>query len=292
MKSQFRFIITIALMMLLIFYTVGRVSTVVYINKEAGISPSPSTFKINTSIFYVNREEMLVAEEKTITINSNELVEAVLTELKMGPTDEKLFGVIDEGVRILSSEIVNKKLYLNLSGELVNSTFWQRGYHEVVLYSIVNSLTQFDNIERIQIKVEGKDINAYLDAKHTIADLSYNDTLIFREPATPRDVVQTFLNYVMIERYDLAFNMTTASASDDFTKDDFKSEMSSYRNQKQSYEATQPFVKRNGTNLSVIINYEYIDRTRNITYDGGTEEWFLLEESDDLFKVIWPRTDY
>jgi hypothetical protein len=292
MKGQFRFIIIIVLMMLLIFYTVGRVSTVVYINKSEGIPPSPSTFKIQTPIFYVNREEMLEAEEKTITINSNQLVDAVLTELKAGPTEENLFRVLDEGVQILSSEIVNQKLYLNLSNELVNSTFWQRGYHEVILYSIVNSLTQFDNIERVQIKVEGKDINAYLDEDQTIADLSYNDTLIYREPATPRDVVETFLNYIMIERYDLAFTMTTASESDEFTKSDFEAELSKYRNQKQSYDSNQPFTKRNGNELSVVINYEYIDRVRNITYDGGSEEWFLVEESDNLYKVIWPRLNY
>jgi hypothetical protein len=289
MKSQLRLLAIIGLMILLVMFTIGRVNTVVYINADSGISPVPSAFKITAPLYYMNENFMLEMESRTMTIYSNKLVDAIIRELKKVPANPDLKPVVDEGVRVLSAEIINQKLYLNLSRELQNSSYWQVGYHEVVLYSIVNSLLQFDTIERVHIKIEGRDVAMYLNTTELYAEFSFNDQLVYKVPQSPREIVETFLNYVMIDRMDLAYAMTSNYKTMPMVETDFERLMQAYRQTKMSYQISHTFVNEVEEGLSVVVNYEFFDRVRNVVYDGGSEEWLVLTGEDNQYLVMWPR---
>lgn len=288
MKSQLRFFIVVILMVLLVILTIGKVSTVVYVNQPNGIASTPSSFKIVMPVYFMNADALLVAEDREITIRGNDMVTTLFSQLKTSPQQDGLHNVVEANVMILSSETVNKKLYLNLSSDLAESTFWKRGYHDIVLYSIVNTLTQFESIERVQIKIEGRDINAYVSTDKKYSDLFFNDALIYKLPLTPRDIVKSFLDYIMIERYDLAFNMIAQTNGLEYIEDDLTTEMSRYRSLRSSYDEMTLFTKKDDQDLIVVVKYQYTDESRNIIYDGGVEEWHLVQEGDNQYKIIWP----
>lgn len=288
MNKYLRIFIATGFILIIVFYALSKINSTHYVLAEEGIDPLPSTFTIEKAIYFMNDEVMLEPEQKTLLIYGNDFVSAVIEELKKEPSDPTHVKVIDKGLKVISSEIVSQKLYLNLSKELIDSSIWQERYKEAIIYSIVNSLAQFDTIDRVQIKVEGTDISAYFNDELPF-DLIYNSAIVFTKPATPEEVIITFLNFVDIERYDLAFDMTIQSNSNDVMRAQFINEMKKYRKAKASYEISQPFSKREKDKLSVIVNYQYRDDMRNITYDGGTEEWFLIELSEENHKVVWPR---
>lgn len=286
-KSRVRFMAIIGMMMMLVLFAIGRVNTVAYINGEAGISPSPSSFRIETDLYYMNDDFVLEAENRTVIILENDIVTAVLNTLKKTPEKKNLRPVLDPAVRIISSEVINKKLYLNLSPEVMNGNLWKMGYHDLVIYSIVNSLTRFDTIERVQLKIDSKDIKSYLDTAPLMSEFSYNDELVYKPPQSPRDVVQVFLNYTMIERYDLAYQMTTAYASLDMNDSGFTQYMRSYRNNKLIYQISEIIVNETDEDTVVLVYYQYIDRVRNIAFKGGFETWYLVKDEEGYYKVRW-----
>lgn len=287
-KSRLRFMAIIGLMMALVLFAIGRVNTVAYINGDSGISPKPSAFRIETPLYYVNENYLLESEKRPIVIKNNDVTSAVLTALKRAPENESLKPILDPAVRVLSAEINEKKLYLNLSGEVMNGNLWKIGYHDVIIYGIVNSLTQFESIERIQIKIDGQEIKSYLGSAPILSEYSFNEQLVFKPPQSPRDVVQTFLNYTMLERYDLAYQMTTAYAELEMNDSGFTQYMRSYRNNKLIYQISNILVNEmeNGE-IMVLVYYKYIDRVRNISFDGGYETWYLLKDEEGYYKIRW-----
>ncbi len=287
-KSRIRFVAIIAMMLILVLFTITRVNTVTYLNESNGISPKPSTYKFESKIYYMNNNSMLESESRTLTIYNNDLVGSVIREITALPKTMSLRPVITSDVKILDAEIINQKLYINFSRDILDSTLWQINYYDVIFYAIVNSLTELDTIERVQIKIEGRDINAYIKSDKIYAEFTYNDTLNFNKPASSREVVETFLNYIMLERYDLAYNMTNLNGKLDMAKSDFETVMKSYRQNKLSYVITNSFVN-DEDGYWIVVNYEYYDSVRNVQYDGGSEEWELTKDELGNYHIVWPR---
>ncbi len=253
------------------------------------ILPYPLTFTLEASIYYANDEAMLEPEHKTLIIKNNQLVEAIIEALKKQPNLKNCHSTIDSDVKVLSSKIVNGKLYLNLNKAFVNSSYWKGNERQLVLYSLINSITQFDTIDRVQLRIEGEDINKYINDQGLHSEFTYNDAFSYRKPDSPEQVVLNFLNLISLERYDLAYNML--ENSEDVDKDQFIATMTDYYRVKRSYEISQPFSKRNGSIISVHVQYQFYDSIHNITYDGGTEIWQLREAGKEGYRIIWPRDD-
>ena len=247
-RSRLRFMAIIALMMILVLFAIGRVNTVAYIKGPLGISPNPSAFTIPIELYYVNNDYLLESEKRPLVIKDNDVVAAVVDALKEKPQVEYLRSVINPSVRILSAEITNKKLYLDLSNEILNNGIWQRGYYDLIVYSLVNSLTQFESIERVQLKINGQDIYTFIESDNVVSEFAYNEQLVYNPPLSPREVINTFLKYAMIERYDLAYRMTTAFSTLEMNDSGFTQYMRSYRASKLSYSiiADQHSVRRCG----------------------------------------------
>ncbi len=288
MNKYGKFFVGIAVLCVIVFLLLSKINSIDYVLADNGISPMPSSFTIETPIFYMNSEAMLESEMKTLLIHGDNIIKAVVDELKKPPIKPGHIKVIDDKLKVISYEIINQKLYLNLSKDLVSSEYWVDEYKMAILYSIVNSLTQFDTIDRIQIKVDGKDISAYFNDDNLMTDLTFNSVMNFQKPATAEEFIITFLNFIKIERYDLAYEMTTQSNSGLF-KEKFTEAMIRYKSKKNRYSISQCFSKKSNGELSVIVSYLYKDSMRNIMYDGGSEEWQLIELPEGDYKVVWPR---
>ncbi len=253
------------------------------------ILPNPSSFTLEASIYYVNDEAMLEPQHKTLVIRDNQLVEAIIESLKEIPDLTNCHRTIDPAVRVLSSKIVNDKLYLNLNKAFVESPYWKQQERHLIIYSLINSITQFDTIDRVQLRIEGENINKYIGDQDIEREFTYNAAFTYRKPDSPEQVVLKFLNLISLERYDLAYAMLENSENVD--REAFIEAMKDYYKYKRSYEVSQPFSRRNGSIISVHVQYQFYDPIRNITYDGGTEIWQLREAGKENYRVIWPRKD-
>lgn len=125
-------------------------------------------------LYFADAEAMyLEAETGVISTTAADLYSDTLKELVKGPRTDYLIKTIPEGVRILSVDINNGDCRVNFSQELVDNHWGGSTGERMTVYSIVNTLTQFAEIDRVKILIEGQEIN-------TLA--GHMDLTIYLEP--------------------------------------------------------------------------------------------------------------
>lgn len=85
------------------------------------------------------------------------LYEMVLTQLIAGPENEALRAVLPQDTRILSVNLNNGICYVLLSNNVIGSLEELGVKPKTMVYSIVNSLTELSNVNRVVIRFEGMD---------------------------------------------------------------------------------------------------------------------------------------
>ena len=94
-------------------------------------------------------------------INSKDLINNpymyVLKLLLEGPKEEKYISDILDGTKINNINLKNGILYIDLNEQFLNS----KGTNSI--YSIVNTMTQFNEIEKIKITINGENKEGLLE---------------------------------------------------------------------------------------------------------------------------------
>lgn len=118
------------------------------------------------SLYFANKEtKILIPEARTIDVKEliKQPYETLLKLLIEGPKDEKLEGTIPEGTSINKVELKNKILYIDFSKEFVSNHIGGVEAESNTIYSIVNTLTQLNEIDSIKILINGQENQAFND---------------------------------------------------------------------------------------------------------------------------------
>ena len=123
-----------------------------------------SISETNLTLYFANRRgDALIAETKNVHYSSNMSMEKVIMEqLLDGPDTEGLKSAIPSGTRLVSVSTVDGICYVNL-----DATFKNQDYsilEPIVIYSIVNSLSEMSTISQVQISVNGDNSGTYRDS--------------------------------------------------------------------------------------------------------------------------------
>lgn len=117
--------------------------------------------QINTSIetiltlYYASEDgTKLVPETRSVHHSSNISMEKLVIEkLTGGPKSTGLLPTIPSGTKIITLTVVDGVCYVNLDETFRNQN--EEITEQVVLYSIVNSLTALDSVDKVQISING-----------------------------------------------------------------------------------------------------------------------------------------
>lgn len=134
---------------------VGAMTSSMFINNPVGIN---SYQYASLSLYFSNKAgDKLVREMRNVHYSSNTTLEKVILEqLQSGPMNEHLQAVIPSNVRILNVKTDKKTCTVNLSKEFLTENTGGNASPEIVVFSIVNSLCDMLNVERVQFEVEGE----------------------------------------------------------------------------------------------------------------------------------------
>ncbi len=104
-------------------------------------------------------EAYLVKEIREIQV-SKELYKNVVEELIKGPQSDQLYRTIPSNVKVNSVKISEGTATVDFSKEII--TNFQEIPHSsttevLAIFSIVNTLTEFEEIKKVKIIIEGKD---------------------------------------------------------------------------------------------------------------------------------------
>jgi len=108
---------------------------------------------------YTDTDAYLLKETREIPV-SKELYKSVLEELIKGPQSEELFPTIPSNVKVNSVEISDSTATVDFSKEII--TNFEEIPHSsttevLAISSIVNTLTEFEEIKKVKITIEGKE---------------------------------------------------------------------------------------------------------------------------------------
>ena len=124
----------------------------------------------------------MVPEKRTVFVNKDtsdaEFFRIVLEELIKGPNTENLYRTIPEGVAVEYTEVEGDLLKVDFSEEMHTNHWGGAAGESMTINSIVNTLTEFDNIKRIMPTVDG----GPMSIEHMVVEepLTRNESMIYK----------------------------------------------------------------------------------------------------------------
>lgn len=116
----------------------------------------------NVSLYFAAQTETeayLVKETREIPI-SEDFYENVLEELIKGPESSNLYPTVPSDVKVNSVKILDGTAFVDFSREIITNVeeIPHSSTTEVLaIFSIVNTLTEFEDIDTVRITVEGRE---------------------------------------------------------------------------------------------------------------------------------------
>lgn len=131
------------------------------------------------TLYFANKEGTgLVKEECEVHYSSNiSLDKLVMTKLIEGPQENDLQATLPSGTKIVMISVADGICYVNLDDTFKNDQN-NEILEQVVLYSIVNSLTELPDVDKVQISING-DTNGNVRYNYSLSTIyERDDTLI------------------------------------------------------------------------------------------------------------------
>ena len=125
------------------------------------------------SLYFKNIEtNSLIAEAKAIDVKElyQDPYTYLINMLIAGPESEKLESAIPEGTKVNSCTLKGNTLYVDLSKEFVDNAPSGIAEESMVVYSIVNTLTELNEVSGVKILINGEENKAFNDNKMSFRD--------------------------------------------------------------------------------------------------------------------------
>ena len=118
------------------------------------------------SVYFKNIETNTLVPE-SICIDVKELADnpymKLLQILAAGPTNDKLESPLPEGTKINNAYIKGNTVYVDFSNEFINNAPTGIEEESLLIYSIVNTLTELNEVNGVKILINGEENKAFSD---------------------------------------------------------------------------------------------------------------------------------
>lgn len=164
---------------------VGAMTSSMFINSPVGIN---SYQYASLSLYFSNRAgDKVVREMRNVHYSSNTTLEHVVMEqLLKGPMNQQLRPILGTDVTLLGVTKEDNLCTVNLSREFLNKKNVSGPEPEVTIYSMVNSLCDMLNVDRVQFQVEGESNVLYQSKLSLNGPFHRNSALIETVESTER----------------------------------------------------------------------------------------------------------
>lgn len=116
------------------------------------------------TLYFANSDfDKLVSRRKKVQLTENSIEKTIVSELLTGPDDDRLYSAIPKGTKVISVETKAEICFVNLSGDFVENFVGGSAAAEMAIYSIVNSLTELPDIDKVQFLIDSVKIDIFGD---------------------------------------------------------------------------------------------------------------------------------
>lgn len=142
--------------------------------------PKPAATQ-EVNLYFSDEQAMyLVAEKRSIQAQADQrqLATAVVNELIAGPQQARLHPTMPQGSRLISLEIGGGLATVNLNQDFQSKHSGGSTGEMMTIYSLVNSLTDLQGIQQVQLLVEGKKLETLKGHLEISQPLTRNSDII------------------------------------------------------------------------------------------------------------------
>lgn len=156
-------------------------STVAASSSESTVNNSGSTSaQIKVTLYFPTPDASgLAVVERNVTVNNGEVIKAMFNALNNPPSG--LEQTLPKGTELLSASVKDGVATLNLSKQFKSSFGGGTTGEQMILYSIVNTLTTLPNVQSVQFLLNGEKSVAILGEMDTSTPLKRNESLILKQ---------------------------------------------------------------------------------------------------------------
>lgn len=137
--------------------------------------------EVKVALYFSDSQAMNLISERRVISKNNNIYIKILQELKKGPTRDDLNKTIPEETEILAVNIENEICYTNFNQTLQTGHWGGSTGERMTVYSIVNTLTQFEEIKKVQILIEGEEIETLAGHMDLAYPLERDESLIRKD---------------------------------------------------------------------------------------------------------------
>ncbi len=113
--------------------------------------------ELEVKLYFSDREAMYLVPE-TRTIDGDKIYIKTVQELIKGPQSGNLSPTIPEGVEVIDLTVENGLSTVNFNQKLIDNHWGGSSGEIMTVYSIVNTLIQFDEIDKVRIIIAGEEV--------------------------------------------------------------------------------------------------------------------------------------
>lgn len=129
-------------------------------------NPAINPEKINrqeVTLYFLNGEGVkLVPEQRNIEVKQSQTLEyQIVQQLVGGPEDEDLRAAIPKNTEVKDIKTEEGICYVNLSASFVDNLSGNANDEKLVIYSIVNSLTELNTVNKVQFLIDGEKVSEF-----------------------------------------------------------------------------------------------------------------------------------
>jgi len=175
------------------------------------INPMPEGYQVAIHLFYPQKHYDILKEEvRIVNLENKKLETVVIEELLKGTQKSEFRNIIPNGVKVLSVYLQDDIAYVNFNKALIKEDL-DESEEALIIYSIVNSLTTIENIDKVQILIEGEKreklnrykINEPIEFSNLIVEMSY---------ISPIDIVKEYYDALVKRDYRKMLEMESLQA--------------------------------------------------------------------------------
>ncbi len=154
--------------------------------QEAGKKESETAVKSSRSIgrmvsltlyFSDEQAEHLVPEIRQVE-DTAAIAKVAVEELVKGPKENGLHATIPSETKVLNVDIIKSIAYVNFSKDLIDKHWGGSTGELMTITSLVDTLTEFKNIQKVQIMVEGKVVDTIAGHADTSRPFARDESMI------------------------------------------------------------------------------------------------------------------
>lgn len=127
--------------------------------KELNIKNQKDTEEALITLYFGDSSGALLKQEKRLVDREDIIKDTpmkIVEELMKGPNDVTLFPTIPKGTKLLSAKKENDTITVNFSKEFRDNHNGGSAGETLTIYSIVNSLTEMKDVEKVIFNIDGK----------------------------------------------------------------------------------------------------------------------------------------